>query len=392
MLVGVVGKANVGKSTFFRAATLAPAQIGPFPFVTIEPNKAIAYAKTECPCTELKIKCNPNNSMCLNGNRFVPFEILDVAGLIPGAHLGKGLGNKFLDDLRRADCLIHVLDASGSTDEKGNQIAPGKRNPSEDLKFLKEEFDFWLQNILMKHFKDKKQKFDQYSVEQVLSGLKMNKEHIAKALKKTELDISKISKWTDEQFLTFAIGIRYESKPVIICANKCDLKIGVENLKELKEKNPGDIFVPCSAESELVLREAAEKNMIEYVPGESDFEIVGDTSKKQKDALEFVRKKVLAVLGSTGVQECLNKAVFDMLNFIVVYPVEDENKLTDGNGRVLPDAYLIKNGSTPLDLAHKIHSEIGDNFIGAIDCKTGKKIGKGTRLKNNDIIKIMVKK
>lgn len=392
MLVGVVGKANVGKSTFFRAATLAPAQIGPHPFVTIEPNKAIGYVKTKCPCVKLKMKCNPNNSPCIDGNRFIPFEILDVAGLIPGAHLGKGLGNKFLDDLRRADCLIHVLDAAGSTDEKGNPIPLGERNPSDDVLFLKEEFDFWLQNILIKHFKDKKQKISIKDVEEVLSGLKIKKEHISRVINTSELKLEQISKWDDEKFLKFAIGLRSESKPIITSANKCDLSKARENIKILKKENLEDIFIPTSAESELVLREANEKKLIKYIPGEKNFEITGDLSKKQESALKFVKEKVLNILGNTGVQQCLNKAVLELLNFIVVYPVEDENKLTDKQGRILPDAYLIKKGSNTLDLANKIHSDIGKNFIGAIDCKTKRKISKQTELKHDDIIKILIKK
>ncbi len=389
MLVGVVGKANVGKSTFFRASTLAPAQIGPHPFVTIEPNKAIAYVKTECPCKKLKIKCNPNNSPCIEGNRFVPFEILDVAGLIPGAHLGKGLGNKFLDDLRRADCLIHVLDTAGSTDEKGNQITPGNRDPSEDLLFLKEEFDFWLQKILIKHFKDKKQKFNLNDLVDVLSGLKIKKEHISKTLKISNLKISDISNWDKEKFLKFAIGLRNESKPIVICANKCDLKIARENLKKLKKKYPEDIFIPVSAESELVLREASNKNFIKYIPGEDNFSILKEISKKQEKALEFINKKILKVLSDTGVQQCINKAVLDVLKYIVVYPVEDEKKFVDKKGRILPDAFLIPKDSSALDLAYKIHSEIGEKFIGAIDCKTKRRIGKETNLKDGDIIKIL---
>ncbi len=393
MLIGVVGKANVGKSTFFKAATLAPAEIGPHPFVTIKPNRAIAYVKTKCPCTELKIKCNPKNSPCIDGNRFVPFEILDVAGLIPGAHLGKGLGNKFLDDLRQADCLIHVLDAAGATDEKGNPVAPGTRNPAEDLVFLNEEFDFWLQDILMNHFKKKhNQPISAKQVEEVLSGLKIKKEHILNAEKTSKLKISNITKWKDEQFLEFAIALRIESKPMVFAANKCDIGIARENVKKLKERFPIYSFIPTSAESELVLREATEKKLIKYIPGDSDFEIIGELTEKQKQALDFVKEKVLKILGNTGVQECINKAVFDLMKCIVVFPVEDENKLTNKEGNILPDAYILPKDSTALDLAYKIHTDIGEKFIGAIDCRTKRKIGKDTKLKNGDIIKILTGK
>ena len=393
MLVGVVGKANVGKSTFFRAATMAPAEIGPYPFVTIKPNRAIAYAKIECPACKLGLKCNPRNSPCLNGFRFVPFELIDVAGLIPGAHEGLGLGNQFLDDLRQADTLIHVVDAAGTTDEKGNPLEAGSRNPKDDTLFLNEEIDFWIKNILVKHFKTKNnQKITINDMAEKLSGLGITKEHIKTSLNELNYDLSKIKEWTDKEFLEFAIALRTKSKPIIIAANKCDIPYGRKNIPLLKKEFPEYSIVPISAESELVLREALEKKIINYIPGESVFEIMGKTNEKQKQALEFVKEKVLKVLGNTGVQQILNQTVFGLLNQIVVFPVEDENKLTDGKGRVLPDAYLLPKGATPLDLAYKIHSDIGDKFIGAIDCRTKRKIGKETKLKNRDIIKILTKR
>jgi len=184
MLIGVVGKANVGKSTFFRASTMAPAEIGAYPFVTIKPNRAIAYAKVKCPACERGLKCNPGNSPCIEGHRFVPFELIDVAGLIPGAHEGFGLGNQFLDDLRQADALIHVLDAAGATDEKGNPVPPGGREPKKDLLFLNEEIDFWIQSILIKHFRtSRNQKVTLDEMAEKLSGLKITKGHIKKGQK-----------------------------------------------------------------------------------------------------------------------------------------------------------------------------------------------------------------
>ncbi|MCD6547154.1 MAG: redox-regulated ATPase YchF [Nanoarchaeota archaeon] len=392
MLIGVVGKANVGKSTFFKAATLAPAEIGPYPFVTIKPNRAVAYVKVKCPCKEFNLKCNPRNSPCIDGYRFVPFELLDVAGLIPGAHEGLGLGNQFLDDLRQADALIHVLDAAGATDEKGNPVAPGTRDPKEDVLFLKEEFDFWLQNILIKNFRTKhNQPISLNDVAEKLSGLKIKKEHIVQAEKETGLNLKDIRNWTDDQFLEFAIALRVKSKPMVIAANKCDIQIARENVFRLRKEFPTEIIIPTCSECELVLREAAEKKLIKYIPGDSHFEIIGNLNEKQKQALDFVQK-TLKILGNTGVQQVLNEVVLRLLNYIVVYPVEDENKLTDGEGNVLPDAFLLPSGSTALDLAYKIHTDIGENFIGAIDCRTKRKIGKETKLKNGDIIKILVRR
>ena len=393
MLIGIVGKANVGKSTFFRAATLAPAEIGPYPFVTIKPNRAMAYVKINCPACERGLKCHPGNSPCVGGFRFVPFEVIDVAGLIPGAHEGLGLGNQFLDDLRQADALIHVVDASGATDEKGNQVPVGTRNPKDDIIFLNEEIDFWIQNILIKHFRTRhNQKISANEIAEKISGLKITKEQILKASAELDYDLTKIREWNDKQFLEFAIALRAKSKPIIIVANKCDIPKARENAEVLKKEMADYSIVPASAESELVLREANEKKIINYIPGESKFEITGNPDEKQERALKFVKEKVLKVLGNTGVQQAINETVLNKLGYIVVFPVEDENKLTDGKGRVLPDAYLLPRGATALDLAYKIHSDIGDKFIGAIDCKTKRKIGKETKLKHGDIIKIITRR
>jgi ribosome-binding ATPase YchF (GTP1/OBG family) len=129
MLLGLIGKANVGKSTFFNAATDLDVQRGNYPFTTIAPNVGVTYARVGCVCREFGIQDNPVHSFCINGTRFIPVKLMDIAGLIPGASKGKGLGNKFLDDARQADALIHVVDAAGSTDTVGRPIIPGTGDP-----------------------------------------------------------------------------------------------------------------------------------------------------------------------------------------------------------------------------------------------------------------------
>jgi hypothetical protein len=176
---------------------------------------------------------------------------------------------------------------------------------------------------------------------------------------------------------------------MLIAANKIDLEQAQKNFEMLKEKFKDLIIIPTSADYEIALKKAAEAGMIDYLPGNS-FQIL-DKSKfnqQQLKALEKI-KALIDKYGSTGVQDCLNKAVFDLLGYIVVYPVEDENKLCDKNGNVLPDAYLMPKGSTALDLAFKIHTEIGEKFIAAIDARTKKRLGKDYVLKNNDVIRIM---
>lgn len=95
-----------------------------YSFTTIDPQRAIGYLQIDCACKRFNLtdKCRPNYGGCTEGRRSVPIELLDVAGLVPGAHEGKGLGNKFLDDLRHADALIHVVDVSGTTDAEGQSL------------------------------------------------------------------------------------------------------------------------------------------------------------------------------------------------------------------------------------------------------------------------------
>ncbi len=391
--VGLVGKTNVGKSTFFEASTLVEVEIANRPFVTIEPNVGIAYVKNKCVHTELNVKCNPKNSICLGDYRFIPVKLVDVAGLIPGAHEGRGLGNKFLDDLRKADVLIHVIDASGSTDEEGKPIPPGSRDPEEDIKFIEEELDEWFFSIISKDWEKFARVVDLTGKDVVesllsrLSGLSINREQIVTTLKETKLENLKLMQWTSEDLRLFSKKLREISKPIVIAANKSDVPTARKNIEKLKAKYK--YVVPTSAESELALRKAAKAGLIDYVPGESTFSIKGPIDEKRMKALDYIKKNVLEVYGFTGVQQAINMAVFDALKLIVVYPVEDERKFTNRNGEVLPDAILIKDGSTPRDLAYVVHTDLGKGFLYAIDAKRKMRVGENYKLRNNDVIKIV---
>jgi len=395
MLIGIVGKPNVGKSTFFKAATLAEVAIANYPFTTIKANEGIGFVKVKCPEVELKTKCKPNHGFCIDGWRFIPIKLLDVAGLVPGAHLGKGLGNKFLDDLRQADALIHIVDASGTTNEEGKQTTG--YDPCKDILFLEEEIDKWFYGIISEKWKmlsrklqiEGKKPTEELAIQ--FSGLKINEEMIKRTINKINLD-ENFAKWSDEQIFQFVQELRRISKPMIIAANKCDMPDAKKNIQKLKEKFPYLLIIPCSAESELALREAAKDEKIEYIAGENDFkEDESQLTEQQKKALQFIREKILSVYSSTGVQQCLNEAVFSLLNYIAVYPVENENHFTDSKGNVLPDAILLPQGATALDLAFAIHTDIGNKFVAAIDARTKKRVSKDYNLKNNDIIRIMTK-
>ena len=384
MLIGIVGCPNSGKSTMFKALTLADAEIADYPFTTIKPNEGIGYVTTPCACRRLNVKCNPKNSQCIGGIRHIPVKILDVAGLVPGAHEGKGLGNQFLDDLRQASGLIHVLDVSGRTNPEGK---PDHWDPEKTIDILEDEIDEWIAGIIKRSFKKietlsrTQRKPMEKLLAQQLSGLGICEEHIKRVIN-SGITLS------EENIKTFATELRKVSKPIIIAANKIDLPEAEKNLEKLRKH--GEV-VPCCAEAELALKEAARHDLIKYIPGDSKFEIISDElNEKQKRALEFI-KNILERFGSTGVQQCLNKLVFDMLSYIVVYPVANIGKLSDNQGNILPDAYLVPKGTTLKELASMIHTDIAESFIGGLDLNR-KKLGADYELKDGDVIEILFKK
>ncbi len=398
MIVGIVGKPNTGKSTLFKALTLAEVEIANYPFTTIEKNEGIAFVKADCVDKEFKLQCNPKYGFCLNNKRFIPIKLIDVAGLVSGSHLGKGHGNKFLDDLRQADVLIHIIDISGSTNENGELVTALSYDPNKDVNFLEYELDMWFFQILKKGWDKFARKIQQENQDikkalaEQLSGLKIDEELINNAIKKLKL-VHKPLEWSDNDLKDLASELRKNSKPMIIAANKIDIEGSELNFHKLKDKFKDCLIIPCSAESELALKEATKNNLVEYIPGEDKFIILDENklNEKQKNGLRLIKEKILNKYNSTGVQEILNKAVLSLLDNIVVYPVENENKLTDSSNRILPDAHIMPNESTALDLAYSIHTDIGDKFIGAIDIRTKRKLGKEYKLKNNDVLKIIAR-
>lgn len=399
MLVGIVGKPSSGKSTFFKAMTLADVEIAAYPFTTIKPNRGAGYVRVKCADKDFNLTCNPREGFCISSKRFVPVELLDVAGLIPGSHQGKGRGNEFLDDLRQANALIHIVDASGSTDEQGKQIDPGSYDPAKDIRFLETELNLWYESILKKPWERfaKQTYMEHHKVEEAIaqqfSGLNATAEIVKAIITKLNLDPENPLKWSEENLKDFAIELRKVTKPIIIAANKADIEAATTNIKKLQEQFKDYIIVPCSAESELALKEAAKENLIKYIPNDSSFTITEaeKLSPQQKKALTFIEENVLKSYGNTGVQECLNKAVFELLKYVAVFPVAT-NKLTDQHGKVLPDCLLLPGNSTALELAFKLHTDFGKGFIRAIDVKTKKTVGKDYALNTGDVIEIISRK
>jgi len=390
MQIGLLGKTNVGKSTFFFAATQTTAQIGNYPFTTIEPNVGIAYVKAECACKHFSI--NHTHQLCVKGTRYIPIKLIDVAGLVPGAHEGKGLGNKFLDDARQAEVLIHVVDASGSTDIRGQPIPAGTHNPLEDVKFVEEEFDQWMKQILQREWHKLTRELESksgiiiHAITQRFSGLGIDEYDVESVLHGLNLQTKKPLEWTENDIFSFTKELRKKTRPMIIAANKADLCHDLSILNEFKKIHP---TVACSAETELLLRKAAKNGLIDYLPGDKNFKIKGvDLNPQQKKALDLA-EKVLLKLDGSGVQQTLNSACFDLLRLIVVFPVEDETKLSNKNGEVLPDAKLLRPGSTARDLARAVHEDLAKGFLHAVDAKTKQRVGAEHPLKNGDVLKIV---
>ncbi|MEM5785249.1 MAG: redox-regulated ATPase YchF [Candidatus Aenigmatarchaeota archaeon] len=394
MQIGLVGKPSSGKSTFFKALTLSDVAIAPYPFTTIKPNIGVGYVKIECIEKEFNVKCNPRYGYCINGQRFVPVEVIDVAGLVPGAHLGKGLGNQFLNDLNQADALIHIVDISGSTNEKGEPVPPFTYDPLNDIKFLEEEIDLWYFGILKRNWNKISRQAEQvkFDIETLISeqmcAFKVKKEMVKNIIDKLDLNKIKPSLWKDEKILELSKELRKATKPILIACNKIDIPGSEENFERAKKEFPNYILIPCSADAELALRIAAKNNLIEYIPGDSDFTYKQKIKPEQEKALEFIRERVLKKFNSTGIQQAINSAVFDLLKYVAVFPA-GTSKLMDREGRILPDCFLMPPNSTALDFAYKIHEDIGKNFLFAIDVKTKRRLGADYVLKHRDAIEIV---
>ena len=395
--IGIVGKPSCGKTSFTNAACMTDFKVGSYPFTTIDANVGVTHVRTQCACKDFDVEDNPQNSICIDGIRLVPVKLIDVAGLVPGAHEGRGMGNKFLDDVRQADVLIHIVDASGALDAEGQEVSAGAYDPLDDVKFLEEEITQWMLGIITKDWRritgrvrSEGAKLDELLLEK-LSGLKINRSHILKALRKSELKAESVDKWSDEEIKGFVLTLQRGAKPIIIAANKIDRPGADENYERLKEAYPDTLVIPVSALAERALKDLDKKEIIKYIPGDDDFEFLKQDDLKEAEIaqLEKIREHILKKYTGTGVQKILNSAVFEFLNMITVYPVHDASSLTDTDGNVLPDVFLVPSGTTAKEFAGHIHTDLMESFIHAIDARTNMRISDKHELKDRDVIKIV---
>ena len=384
--IGLAGKPNAGKSTLFAAATMAEVDTANYPFTTIDPNRGVSHVRTECPCLDLEDRCGH----CRTGKRYVPIELYDVAGLVPGAHEGRGLGNQFLDELTTADAIVNVVDASGGTDAEGEPVDVGTHDPTRDVAFVEAEMDHWLAGIVERNWEsvERRSRNPDFAIDEALSdmltGFGASPADVAAVLRDLEYPADP-REWDDEHRQALATAVRERTKPLVVAANKADIA-PAEHLETLRSID--EHVVPTTAEGELALRRAAEAGLIEYDPGDETATLGPDLSAEQRSALESLQE-TMDRFGGTGVQRALNVAVFELLDHVTVYPVEDAGKWSDASGSVLPDAFLLPRGSTPVDLAYAVHSDIGDGYLHAVDARSGRDVGEDHELVEGDVIKIV---
>jgi len=394
--IGLIGKTNTGKTTFFNAATLGSAEISNYPFVTKQPNVGNASAITLCVHKELGVLDSPRNSKCIDGWRFIPIELVDLPGLIKGAWEGKGLGNQFLSIAAQSDALLHIVDASGSIDASGKIAEAGTGDPVADIADIEEEVIMWYLKLLEGNYDKISRSVNSSndivsSITEIFRGIGVREDHVKYALRVNELENIKFDDFNPENRRNFCWSLREISKPTLIVANKVDLPVATENFRRLREEYKDSIIVPTSADAELTLRRAQARGLIKYLPGDERFEMTNQSSlnDKQKWALNFIRKDVLNEYMRTGVQFAINVAVFKLLRMNTVYPVADPTKMSDRSGNVLPDVYLMKTGSTVKDLAEDIHTDLAKGLLYAIDVRDGLRLPTSYHLKDRDILSIV---
>ena len=394
--IGLIGKTNTGKTTFFNSATLSSEEILSYPFTTTSPVSGVAHVISLCVHPEFKIQDNPNNSKCLDGWRYIPIELIDLPGLIKDAWKGKGLGNLFLSIAAQSDVLLHVVDASGGIDSSGKITEVGTGDPISDFADIEEELVMWYHKILEGN-RDKISKLIKTgtdivdAITDLYRGIGVNKIHVKSALLATELEEKNFDDFDMIDSKKFTSYLRKISKPTLIVANKVDVEGADKNFDRLRERYNDSIVIPVSADSEFSLRRAEQKGLIKYSPGSEQFEIIqsDELNEKQINALNFIKKGIMGEYMRTGVQFAINVAVFKLLKMNSIYPVADEKNLSDKKGRVLPDLILLKDGATISDLAKEIHSDLTKGLLYAKDLRYNLRLPVDYQLRDRDVVSLI---
>jgi len=394
--LGLIGKTNTGKTTFFNSATLSSEEISSYPFTTKKPVSGTAHAITLCVHPEFKIQDNPNNSKCVEGWRYIPIELIDLPGLIKDAWKGKGLGNQFLSIAAQSDALLHVVDASGGIDSTGKITEAGTGDPISDFADIEEELIMWYHKILEGN-RDKISKFVRTgtniidAITDLFRGIGVNKTHVKETLLVTRLEEKDFDDFDMVDTKKFTTHLRKISKPTLIVANKIDVEGADKNFARLRERYNDSIVIPVSGDSEFSLRRAEQKGLIKYSPGSEQFEIIksDELNEKQTNALNFIQKGIMGEYMRTGVQFAINVAVFKLLKMNSIYPVANEKNLSDGKGRILPDLILLKDGATINDLAKEIHSDLTKGLLYGKDLRYNLRLPTDYQLRDRDVVSLI---